>query len=83
MAESVSPSVVEYNQTKEGNTDSMDQKSSQTTMIPDENAVIGAKLLCDDGIEKNDDESLSLVGSVVKSPEDEFGGVEKAAYVYY
>ncbi|CAI9265996.1 unnamed protein product [Lactuca saligna] len=60
MTESISLSVVEYNQTKEVNTDLIDQKSSQTTMIPDENAVIGAKLLCVDGIEKNDDESLSL-----------------------
>ncbi|KAL7607020.1 hypothetical protein Lser_V15G19057 [Lactuca serriola] len=83
MAESVSPSVIEHDETKEGNTDSIDQKSSQASMIPDENAAIGAKLLCDDGMEKNDDESLSAVESVVKSPEEEFGGVEKADYDDY
>ncbi|CAI9281986.1 unnamed protein product [Lactuca saligna] len=83
MAESVSPRVIEHDETKEGNTDSIDQKSSQATMIPDENADIGAKLLCDDGMEKNDDESFSAVESVVKSPEEEFGGVEKADYDDY
>ncbi|KAL4583440.1 hypothetical protein LXL04_008013 [Taraxacum kok-saghyz] len=84
-AESVSPSVVDYDQTKQGNTETVDQKSSEGTMNPYENAAIGindqmsSKLLSDDGSVKNGGEemiSLNDVRSVVKSPEEESVGVE-------
>ncbi|KAI3491382.1 hypothetical protein L1887_44310 [Cichorium endivia] len=83
--EAATPIVLDYDQTKEGNTDLVDQKSMQATMIPDQNTAtdnkdqMSVKLPCDDVIEENQTISLNDVGSAVESPV-EFVGDEKAEF---